>query len=564
MNMKKLIAFFASVFVVSGLMAQNAWINEIHYDNTGTDADEFVEVIIENAGTYDLADFAIDLYNGNDGKTYSQKLISEYTVGATSGNFTFYYLNYTAAGGSIQNGAPDGLCLSYQGNLIAGQFLSYEGTLTAVDGPASGSASVDIGVSEVNSPVGQSLQLSGTGSQYGAFVWQAPAAATMGQLNNGQVLGTYNPDPEPSNYPTSFAAAGIGLSAHLTWTDATGAQLPVSYLIKASSTSTIATPVDGTPEADDGDLSDGTGAWNIAYGEQAYMWNELAASSHFYFKIFPYTNYGSYINYKTDGTIPAAEATTQAILHLYNFDDGLDPWTQFSVTGDQTWVHDTIHGIDGSGCAKMSGYSAANLDNQDWLISPALDLTNANNTKLHFYNAENYGNGTNPLVVLISTDYSSGNPTTNGSWTDISLEIALSEGAWAWTPSGYVDISAYNQSNVHIAFKYTSTTADAPTWEVDNVLITSTSGVGVNEAETNGPAFEVYPNPCKNWFFLKISDAGSYDISLVDTWGRKIMSRTAEEGATRLDVKTLNSGIYFVIVRDKSTGYTSSARVIVR
>ncbi|HOW30949.1 MAG TPA: hypothetical protein PLP88_05245, partial [Bacteroidales bacterium] len=171
--MKKLIAFFASVFVVSGLMAQNAWINEIHYDNTGTDADEFVEVIIENAGTYDLADFAIDLYNGNDGKTYSQKLISEYTVGATSGNFTFYYLNYTAAGGSIQNGAPDGLCLSYQGNLIAGQFLSYEGTLTAVDGPASGSASVDIGVSEVNSPVGQSLQLSGTGSQYGAFVWQA-------------------------------------------------------------------------------------------------------------------------------------------------------------------------------------------------------------------------------------------------------------------------------------------------------------------------------------------------------------------------------------------------------
>ncbi len=562
--MRKLATFIAAFLAATGLMAQNAWINEIHYDNTGTDADEFIEVIIENAGTYDLADFAIDLYNGNDGKSYSQKLLSEYTVGATSGNFTFYYLNYTAAGGSIQNGAPDGLCLSYQGNPMTGQFLSYEGTLTAVDGPASGLTSVDIGVSEVNSPVGQSLQLSGTGSQYGAFVWQPPATATMGQLNNGQVLGTYTPDPEPSNYPTLFTAEGVGLSALLSWTDATGTQLPVAYLIKASTSSTIAAPVDGTPEADDNDLSDGTGSWNVALGDQSMTWDGLNASSHYYFKIFPYTNYGSYINYKTDGTAPSADATTQAVVELYNFNDGLSPWTQFSVTGDQTWVHDTIHGVDGSGCAKMSGYSATNLANEDWLISPVIDLSETPSPKLRFYSGENYGNGSNPMMILISTDYNNGNPTSNGTWTDISQGVTLSAGAWAWTPSEYIDLSDYNQSNVHIAFKYTSTVDDAPTWEVDDVLISANSGVGIHEAAHQGPAFELYPNPCRNWFFINIKEYGSYDVSLIDASGRKIESKKTTEGATRIDVKSLNPGVYFVKVHDNKTGSTSASRIVVR
>lgn len=562
--MKKILVFLAALLAAAGLMAQNAWINEIHYDNTGTDADEFIEVIIENAGTYDLADFAIDLYNGNDGKTYSQKLLSDYSAGTTSGNFTFYYLNYTVTGGSIQNGAPDGLCLSYQGNPLTGQFLSYEGTLTAVDGPASGLTSVDIGVSEVNSPVGHSLQLSGTGSQYGAFVWQAPAAATMGQLNNNQVLGTYTPDPEPSNYPTLFTAEGVGLSALISWTDATGAQLPVAYLIKASTTSTITAPVDGTPEADDGNLSDGKGAWNVAYGDQAFTWDGLQATSHYYFKIYPYTNYGSYINYKTDGTVPAAEATTQAILQLYNFDDGLTPWTQFSVTGDQAWVHDTIHGIDGSGCSKMSGYSGANLANEDWLISPALDLSDAASAKLRFYSAENYGNGTNPLVVLISTDYSSGNPTTNGSWTDIGQDLTYSAGAWAWTPSGYADISGYNQTNVHIAFKYTSTTDDAPTWEVDDVLISANSGVGINDPDAHGPSFDIYPNPCRNWFFINIKDIGTYRVSMTDASGRKVLNQVTEDGTVRIDTRAIKSGLYFVIVQNNKTGETSTSRLIVR
>ncbi|HDO26916.1 MAG TPA: DUF5017 domain-containing protein, partial [Bacteroidetes bacterium] len=169
----------------------NAWINEFHYDNIGTDVGEFVEIVIENPGDYTLSDFQLDLYNGNNGASYDTKTADLFTVGTTDGNYTFYYYDYPANG--IQNGAPDGLALSYQGILITGQFLSYEGSFTATDGPANGETSIDIGVSESNSTtqIGESLQLKGGGDSYDLFTWQDPAAETKGSLNNKQYLGNY-------------------------------------------------------------------------------------------------------------------------------------------------------------------------------------------------------------------------------------------------------------------------------------------------------------------------------------------------------------------------------------
>jgi hypothetical protein len=195
-------------------MGQNAWINEFHYDNTGTDANEFIEVVVENPSGFTLSLFQVVLYNGADGLTYNSKSLSTYTLGSTSGNFSIYYLNYTATGGSIQNGAPDGIALIYNGLLIPGQFLSYEGTFTALNGPANGSVSTNIGVSEDPAPAaGLSLQLSGTGTHYADFSWQAPATATMGTLNTGQSLGA----PAPSN-PSNFDAASFSESqVNISW-----------------------------------------------------------------------------------------------------------------------------------------------------------------------------------------------------------------------------------------------------------------------------------------------------------------------------------------------------------
>ncbi len=185
---KLFLSTLLTVFVL-WLAGQNAWINELHYDNTGTDVGEFIEVAIENAGSYTLSDFEVYLYNGNGGASYDIKALDAFTTGTTSNGFTLYYYDYPTNG--IQNGAPDGMALVYQGTVISGQFLSYEGTFTASGGPADGMTSVDIGVAESSStPAGESLQLSGTGNQYSDFTWEPPATETKGTLNNNQTFGT--------------------------------------------------------------------------------------------------------------------------------------------------------------------------------------------------------------------------------------------------------------------------------------------------------------------------------------------------------------------------------------
>jgi hypothetical protein len=169
----------------------NAWINEIHYDNSGVDVDESIEVAVERADTLNLAEITVTLYNGGDGVPYNTKTLDQFTQGATVGDYTFFYYNYTANAQSIQNG-PDGIALDWKGNLI--QFLSYGGTFNGVGGPANATASTNINVIETGTTlVGYSLQLVGTGLNYGHFIWIDPPA-NFGNMNNNQLLA---PPPPP-------------------------------------------------------------------------------------------------------------------------------------------------------------------------------------------------------------------------------------------------------------------------------------------------------------------------------------------------------------------------------
>jgi len=159
------------------------FINEIHYDNTGTDTGEAIEVA-GPAGT-DLAGWSIALYNGSATQlnVYDTINLSGVIPFQQSGFGTIIFLR-----AGIQNGAPDGMALIDAASTVI-QFLSYEGTFTAASGPASGMTSVDIGVSESSStPAGFSLQLGGTGSNYEDFTWNSEATSTYAAINNGQTF----------------------------------------------------------------------------------------------------------------------------------------------------------------------------------------------------------------------------------------------------------------------------------------------------------------------------------------------------------------------------------------
>lgn len=170
------------------------WINELHYDNDGTDSNEGVE-IAGPAGA-DLTGWSIVAYNGNGGTSYSTTNLSGTLTDQQGGIGTKFF-----AISGLQNGAPDGLALVNNSGTVV-QFLSYEGSMTATDGPASGTTSTDIGVSETSTtPVGHSLQLTGTGSSYADFTWASASASTYNAANSGQ---TFNGQPANQNPTAAF------------------------------------------------------------------------------------------------------------------------------------------------------------------------------------------------------------------------------------------------------------------------------------------------------------------------------------------------------------------------
>jgi hypothetical protein len=157
-----------------------AWINEFHYDNTGGDVGEFIEVA--GLGCTDLSGYTLELYNGSNGTIYNTTILSNMIPDEGDG---FGAISFPIAG--IQNGAPDGIALVKDGTVI--QFLSYEGTFTASNGTANGMTSTNVGVFQLGSnPVMLSLQLMGTGTSYNDFTWSNPSAETPGTINNGQTL----------------------------------------------------------------------------------------------------------------------------------------------------------------------------------------------------------------------------------------------------------------------------------------------------------------------------------------------------------------------------------------
>lgn len=179
-----------------------------------------------------------------------------------------------------------------------------------------------------------------SGSEFGSFITLTPSEGTVSsttiyvRLKANLAIGTYNNEnitasstgvtsqtvtcygevlskPEPTNNVTNFMVESVTASQiKLTWTDATKIA-PDGYLIKGSSLNyaDINDPVDSIPE------SNSLLVQNVSPGEGEFIFTNLEESTTYYFKIFPYTNSGQYINYKTDN-VQQTSGTTLSIQHL--------------------------------------------------------------------------------------------------------------------------------------------------------------------------------------------------------------------------------------------------------
>lgn len=364
------------------------------------------------------------------------------------------------------------------------------------------------------------------------------------------------PLPEPTNYPTSFAGATVPYRINLSWVDATGAQMPTAYIILGSNQDNIVAPVDGSPVPNDPDLADGAGALNVNQGTLGCFFANLPSNTPYFFKIFPYTNSGSNINFKTDGSAPSVNVTTPntVTLNAQNFSSySLAPWTQYSVIGPQIWMIDSIHGVGGSPCAKMSGYAGSNIENEDWFISPSMNFNNYINESMTFQSAYKYAGPA--LEVMISNDYDGVSDPSLYNW--IPLTATWSPGNWAWTPSGNINLSGVSGTAVYVGYRYMSSTTEAPTWELDDIVITGDQPVGI-PAPNVSQTINIYPNPASDRVTLTFGDNLQKSVSIISVIGSEVYARTTDNGSLTIDLSSVAKGVYFI-----RTQYEGNATVIV-
>jgi len=343
-------------------------------------------------------------------------------------------------------------------------------------------------------------------------------------------------EPEPSNYPTAFLAEATGTSINLSWTDATGSQLPDDYILFAGITPSLPVPVDGTPVPDDTDLSDGAGAINVSFGVEEFNFGGLNPATTYYFSIYPYTNSDVYIDYKSDGTAPTADATTANTITVTieeeNFDDSWGSWTRENVLGTNEWGRDNNWGPDDSPCASVTGYMGGDpptyAENEDWLISPAMNFDDYDNEKIVFYNAMNYSG--NDMEFKISTDYSGSGDPNLATWTNLSYN--MSTGDFSWTNSGELDLSMYNGDAVYVAFLFTCTNSGSATWEVDDIVITGEEEFVIQPEPTN------YPTD-----FTSVPAGASVNLSWIDATGDQLPHAYIIFAGTSSSLPTPDDGI---------------------
>ena len=144
----------------------------------------------------------------------------------------------------------------------------------------------------------------------------------------------------------------------------------------------------------------------------------------------------------------------------------------YSSEGDQEWHWDNRYG------AVMSGYADnVSYANEDWLISPELDLSNSIDPVLVFDHARGpeqsmtVGVEEGYYTVWVLGDYGPGNDPVQYPKAEIT-GVNHPTVKWQFVSSGELSIPLnLRSSNVRIAFKYISADGASATWEIKNVIV---------------------------------------------------------------------------------------------
>lgn len=128
--------------------------------------------------------------------------------------------------------------------------------------------------------------------------------------------------------------------------------------------------------------------------------------------------------------------------------------------GSFVWNHGSFNDDN---FMKASAYiNSTKYASESWLVSPAIDLSQATTATLTFDHAHNYVGTAEAELTLWVTETSADN------WKQLTIDKYGSNFNFT---TATIDLSAYAGKTIKFAFKYISTTSAAGTWEIKNVKV---------------------------------------------------------------------------------------------
>ncbi|MCQ2286426.1 MAG: choice-of-anchor J domain-containing protein [Bacteroidales bacterium] len=220
-----------------------------------------------------------------------------------------------------------------------------------------------------------------------------------------------------------------------------------------------------------------------------------------------------------------------------------------SVSGAALWLWNS-----NSGCATVNGFSSGENE-EDWLISPYIDLSGSDSAWFSFSHSINYGDTSlwkDRCQLFVSDDFT-GNPS-EATWKQLSFVFPTSFNQWV-ADSLTLPTSYLGADSVTIAFRYNDTVGgDIPAWSVRDFVFSSRCAEIVPPVDTTSSDTTSIASLSSDeaWIYavegrVVVKSASPVNVEVYDLLGREMARR---EYVTECTIP-LHRGIY--IVRSEAT-----------
>ncbi len=227
-------------------------------------------------------------------------------------------------------------------------------------------------------------------------------------------------------------------------------------------------------------------------------------------------------------------------------------FTAYSENGEQNWRCTNAGHID-TAAVLMNGLAPSPKANEDWLISPPIDVSGLNAPQLHFWSKSRFQAFTTK-EILVSTNYIGIGAPSLATWTSLQVNNFAILNSF-WTHYINTDLTPFQSSAFYVAFKYISDTSKADEWSLDDITITD-GPLGVASFLKDDFSVKVVGETSATLNLLSFSAKNRLvHYKVIDLAGRAILAGQLKiitgQQQHQLVISALHSGIYLLQLKNE-------------